>query len=263
MNFSLDTFTIVACGVIFAAFVAAWIYIIWTPDAKLQKRKRWIDQLPSLISTLGVIGTFLGITKGLLAFDTEGLDQSIPVLLEGLKTAFFTSLLGMTGSLILNRVVITKSDKEVKHSESEKAATMIIDAIKSNNDMLSHSIDNAVRQLVTVIQQNGSIDNIKGDIVQIKDDLEEFKGIGEEVRSEFGNIVTSSKNLLTVAEKIRDELSRLKAVTEEIQYEFPRLRAVAVTATASISAIDNNIEDLKDSLDSIIKYIEEIKIKDL
>lgn len=129
--------------------------------------------------------------------------------------------------------------------------------------MLSHSIDNAVRQLVTVIQQNGSIDNIKGDIVQIKDDLEEFKGIGEEVRSEFGNIVTSSKNLLTVAEKIRDELSRLKAVTEEIQYEFPRLRAVAVTATASISAIDNNIEDLKDSLDSIIKYIEEIKIKDL
>lgn len=262
MNFSLDTFTIVACCVIVAAFVAAWIYIICTPDAKLQRRKRWIDQLPSLISTLGVIGTFLGITKGLLAFDTEGLDHSIPILLDGLKTAFFTSLLGMTGSLILNRVVILKSEKVTKNSESEKAATMIIDAIKSNNDMLSRSIDSAVRQLVTVIQQKGSVDSIKNDIVQIKDDLEEFKGIGQEVKSEFDNLVASSNNLLAVAEKIRDELSRLRAVTEEVQDELPRSRAVAVTATASISAIDNNIEDLKDSLDSIIRYIEEIKRKD-
>lgn len=47
------------------------------------------------MGALGILGTFTGIIIGLLNFDTESIDTSIPVLLDGLKTAFITSIVGM------------------------------------------------------------------------------------------------------------------------------------------------------------------------
>ena len=67
---------------------------------KVLDHRGFIEMIPSLVSTLGVLGTFAGITMGLYYFDTGNLTSSIPLLLSGLKTAFFTSLAGMVGSLV-------------------------------------------------------------------------------------------------------------------------------------------------------------------
>ena len=230
MMFTLDTFTIVACCVIMAAFVAAWIYVSSTKNEELPPKRKWIDQLPSIISTLGVLGTFLGITRGLMSFDTATLDQSIPVLLDGLKTAFFTSLLGMSGSLVLNRIVSSKFDKEPKSSEIEKAARMIIDAMNANQRELPKFLEEANKNFVTYLSQDETVKIIRQDVEQMKDDIEELKGINQELRSVLDNISSSNS-----------------AVAEEL----PRLRAVAVTATASISAIDNNVEDINKAVSSL------------
>lgn len=61
------------------------------------KRDFCITALP----VLGVIGTFGGIVRGLRGFDSSDITKSIPLLLEGLKTAFWTSLIGISVSLIL------------------------------------------------------------------------------------------------------------------------------------------------------------------
>ena len=52
------------------------------------KRKRIVDSVPSGITSLGILGTFIGIVAGLMDFDPQNIDGSIPSLLEGLKTAF-------------------------------------------------------------------------------------------------------------------------------------------------------------------------------
>ena len=44
----------------------------------------------SIIMSTGVLGTFVGIFMGLLEFDTARLENSVPLLLDGLKTAFYT-----------------------------------------------------------------------------------------------------------------------------------------------------------------------------
>ena len=56
----------------------------------------------SSISSIGILGTFLGIFIGLLRFNSNNIEQSIPYLLEGLKIAFFTSVLGIFLATILN-----------------------------------------------------------------------------------------------------------------------------------------------------------------
>lgn len=50
--------------------------------------------------TIGIFGTFLGITLGLTKFDVNDITGSIPSLLAGMKTAFLTSIAGMGGSIV-------------------------------------------------------------------------------------------------------------------------------------------------------------------
>ena len=61
-------------------FVVTLFFIfLWKKRDELIKHKRVIDVFPTIISTLGVLGTFYGITKGLWYFDTAHLNDSIPI----------------------------------------------------------------------------------------------------------------------------------------------------------------------------------------
>jgi len=52
--------------------------------------------------SVGVLGTFVGIFIGLQAFNPEDITNSVNDILVGLKTAFFTSIVGMSVSTILS-----------------------------------------------------------------------------------------------------------------------------------------------------------------
>ncbi len=61
--------------------------------------------LPSLLTSLGILGTFLGMMEGLtnLNFaDSSSTISSIPTLLGGMRFAFATSVAGITCSIIFN-----------------------------------------------------------------------------------------------------------------------------------------------------------------
>ncbi|UTA46404.1 hypothetical protein L1F30_09480 [Simiduia sp. 21SJ11W-1] len=56
-------------------------------------------QSPAILTSTGIFGTFLGVALGLLEFDTENISASVPQLIDGLKTAFWTSIAGLLGAL--------------------------------------------------------------------------------------------------------------------------------------------------------------------
>lgn len=64
---------------------------------------RLLDTVSSTLVGLGLFGTFLGLMIGVAGFnstDSQGIQNSIRVLLSGMSTAFMTSLLGMGCSLV-------------------------------------------------------------------------------------------------------------------------------------------------------------------
>ena len=92
---------------------------------------------PTLLTTLGILGTFAGIIVGLLDFDVNNIEKSIPVLLAGLKTAFITSLIGMLASifykvLVSSGYLTTAIDPAL--DEDQIGATDIYSAIKRQAD---------------------------------------------------------------------------------------------------------------------------------
>lgn len=92
---------------------------------------------PTLLTTLGILGTFAGIIVGLLDFDVNNIEKSIPALLAGLKTAFITSLIGMLASifykvLVSSGYLTTAIDPAL--DEDQIGATDIYSAIKRQSD---------------------------------------------------------------------------------------------------------------------------------
>lgn len=70
---------------------------------------RTTKDLKSQIVSVGVLGTFVGIFIGLQAFDPDDIISSVNDILVGLKTAFFTSIVGMTMATTLS--IIEKFQK--------------------------------------------------------------------------------------------------------------------------------------------------------
>lgn len=62
---------------------------------KRKRRAKAVEIAPTMMTSLGILGTFVGIVIGLLAFDPSHVDESIRGLLGGLRTAFLTSIFGM------------------------------------------------------------------------------------------------------------------------------------------------------------------------
>lgn len=211
-------------SLIVMATIVIWFYIryIKKNDELIQKR-RWIENLPSLISTLGVIGTFAGITVGLINFDTGDLDNSIPLLLEGLKTAFFTSLAGMIGSLILTRQVSAVFDqKDGGISDINMAAGQIVQAVEdlsrnkitqmvdlirqqSNNQIayynstlsLIQKMDENIEHLASnTANMSLAITALGVEVTAIKGNQTSLEGKAESILLSVGNMEETEKNLL-------------------------------------------------------------------
>ncbi len=65
------------------------------------------ELLPSLLTSLGILGTFMGMMSGLSSLDfsnAAGIMDSIPNLLEGMRFAFGTSVVGVSCSIIFNMI---------------------------------------------------------------------------------------------------------------------------------------------------------------
>jgi chromosome segregation ATPase len=94
--------------------------------ATLTRRAAAFQQTtPTLLTTLGILGTFLGIAIGLLDFDSSRIESSIPLLLEGLKLAFITSIVGILLSTALRLVQVLKRDGATSATGRANAAATL------------------------------------------------------------------------------------------------------------------------------------------
>lgn len=78
------------------------------------------EMIPGLLTTLGIVGSFYGIVRGLSTLDlstTETMSLSISILISGMRTAFNTSIVGAILALIfqiLRRITIGSAERTLK-----------------------------------------------------------------------------------------------------------------------------------------------------
>jgi methyl-accepting chemotaxis protein len=165
------------------------------------------------IVSLGVLGTFVGIAIGLFHFDVTHLKESMPILLEGLKTAFITSGIGIFFSIIIS---IFKPQKENK-SEMLNALEIVVKEF--NNNLTEQFGDNFKQLNESVKNMIVWQENYKGFIEQheksLNSILNELKQVSVLKQDEEKNIQKLIENLSYASDQVRESLEETTDIVKE------------------------------------------------
>ena len=267
---SLNLITYISLIVIIITFLICIFYVRRQKSiGALITKQRWIEQLPSMISTLGVLGTFAGITIGLLYFDTEHLDASIPLLLSGLKTAFFTSLAGMIGSLFLSRQVNAALDeKDGGMSDINMAAGQICKAVDAMNTTTKEAFEELKNQNKQQLEaQLHFYRTISETVSSLTKDIGELKGFSKKfdnvdavttsINNFVGECLEITSGIAGVQNEISDEIKNfsmvLRSEVDEIEEKMKETNNLLVGKFDEFSKLlkKSNTEALVDVMKSV------------
>lgn len=72
-------------------------------EIDLHVHKKILEMAPDIFTSLGILGTFIGLVWGLKSFEPssyETMTTSVSALVDGIKVAFLTSIYGIAFALI-------------------------------------------------------------------------------------------------------------------------------------------------------------------
>lgn len=195
----------------------------------------------SIILTIGVLGTFVGIFVGLLDFDINSMENSIPPLLDGLKIAFYTSIVGMTLSVLIS---VYQRSIGYKASSTDSLEFISLQTKKLDNlDLVAQSnkdLQSAIAQLnASNTELTRSIANMTSEFL-------------EGIEKSFSTITTTATNLDSNHESLIAKLNGLDSTIKELDFN---LKKEVEKLSANFSA------DVINALDSLSnKYSETISV---
>ena len=118
------------------------------------------ELIPNLLTSLGILGTFMGLSRGLSSLnfaDSTQLIQGIPDLLSGMRFAFGTSVAGISCSLVFNML------NRISQGSSYRA---IDDFVTSFTQLaMSRPLDNDVQMIIQNQDRNFMLQGINEKLV--------------------------------------------------------------------------------------------------
>lgn len=234
---------------------------------------RMLDTAAGTLVGLGLLGTFLGLTLGIKGFDssnTERINESIQGLLAGMGTAFLTSLLGMTFSILF-----TAADKALRHRlyKDVKELTDKLDSEYYIDDLVLANINqqNIVNQFCKALKND-----LQQQALEIANKLTYTNAegqnvtIGNAIREILTENTKQSKALMSFSTDLAMELNQGfdETLSRQMQQKIvPLMESVDATTKAVVEHIDkmadtvsspatdmmqNVVDELKQSMQSLL-----------
>lgn len=234
---------------------------------------RMLDTAAGTLVGLGLLGTFLGLTLGIKGFDssnTERINESIQGLLAGMGTAFLTSLLGMTFSILFtaaDKALRHRLYKDVKELTDKLDSEYYIDYLVLANinqqnivNQLYKALKNDLQQQALEIANKLTYTNAEGQNVTI----------GNAIREILTENTKQSKALMSFSTDLAMELNQGfdETLSRQMQQKIvPLMESVDATTKAVVEHIDkmadtvsspatdmmqNVVDELKQSMQSLL-----------
>ena len=225
----------------------------------------------SILTIIGVFGTFLGIYIGLQGFNIGNIEASIPDLLGALKLAFLTSLVGIGSALCLKGIVSPlvqvlekRDDRDPLEEAIEKFVLALKDVETSGESHLSVKLDALTKTIKNEDNDTGTvlggIDDIRTALIgeaerTIPMQLQDLSKVLSESRL---NIIETSLsdeegNLLTELRSVKNEISTKH---DDLRGEFQKFSENVAESVAKL-ATDELIEALKTVIEEFNAKIQE------
>lgn len=251
-------------------FVMGYIIVHIIKNNKIndkEKRNFYINLLP----ILGVIGTFAGICIGLADFNSNEIEKSVPLLLQGLKTAFWTSLIGTSLAVFFNVWYSFKDKKDIEDEEDEipllKLQIKELQSIskKFNSFLENQAINNNSLKNLTEFFNNNEDKNLKK-FEEIKNELKVLNDKQEKTNSFYETSLLKLEILDEINKKYDKNIENFALCNENISVlkensilnleENKKLNSNTTETLTKLEAIEKINTDTLNKNSSIFKNIE-------
>ena len=240
--------------IIFGILVA---YILYFFLKEKQYSKESV--LGNIASTIGVLGTFVGISIGLWKFNPNDITSSVPLLLSGMKIAFATSIIGMAASIFMKYIALKNEDEENIDDIMELFNTMIAESRNVNNTLIENqkqteNVLNKVSEIWASHQENLTVE-LKSEILNLNNNTisnqEELIGDFKKLGECFTLLNSGVNNLLTWQENYKETIEN---TTKELEIVIQTIH----NADESIESISKNSSLIKENNENLSEVLKEI-----
>lgn len=211
--------------------IVFWILVLFFKSMSKNSTRDYKNEIISL----GVLGTFVGIAIGLYHFDTFDLKNSMPHLLEGLKTAFITSGVGIFFSIIIS---INKPSAK---------ATVSLDVVVANQQKIIETLEKSLEH-ISKTANTEMVASLQKIVTDFNNNLNEQFG------DNFKQLNIAVKNMITWQDNYK---SHIHAYEESLNKVLINLERISEIKNEQEKNIDNVINNLSSSSDSITKSLKE------
>ncbi len=253
-----------------------------------------LNQVPGMLTGLGILGTFIGLSIGLQQFNTSGsiqtMTESIDYLMDGIKVAFHTSIFGMVFSLTFNAIYKRKIyEAECAVSDFSNAFKKYVLPDTQNNGMnqiimlQSEQIAATDRMYERIAEELGRI--IEPEFEKLNRAVSEYETImvrneTEAVRQIVDTFITEmnaslSNSFYQLSESVNEQYKSQKVTADlmtellgktgssentlhNINQETEKLVTTLNSYTASIQTIQNELQRTLSGLSGEDKAVREL-----
>ena len=196
---------------------------------------------PNALTSLGILGTFTGIFIGLLDFDINSINRSVPALLEGLKLAFGTSILGLFAALVLRIIDLFApssdvSDEEDVGEEILSQMQALVELAEDNKKITSEGFANLHKSITGDEDSSltGQLQRLRAGMADLEnatrkgfdEQIQEFKAFADKMSEAFSKAIIDELRKTIhefndkLAEHIGDNFKQLnEAVGELVKWQ--------------------------------------------
>jgi len=228
-----------------------------------------VNHGPEILTTLGIFGCFTGIALALLDFDTKNINESVPQLLEGVKTAFWASVTGVLGALTIKfRHRFSKEPIQVSDGQPKSASLEdVVSAITTLRRSITGETDSSLISQMKLMRQEQN-DNAKELRKSLDDFAEKVSELGskaliealQKVISDFNNQLNEQfgenfKQLNLAVEKLvlwqqqyKEELDKLQTVQKQSSEDLSKSALIFSDLVSKAAAYTSSAESLSNLL---------------
>ncbi|MFN1835266.1 MotA/TolQ/ExbB proton channel family protein [Balneola sp. MJW-20] len=211
MDQFINTLGIVFLALVYGLLLGWFIYSIYYINKSrkagsiIEINDYILDSIPTVFTTIGVLGTFVGIFFGLLEFDTKNITESTEQLLIGLKTAFLSSIIGIILSLIFGRITQYYYNSLLKRSGNDLESDPIVAGLSLISQNLENARNDSNRHFESLNKNliGDSDFSISTQLAKVRNTLSDQNTNLEKVQAALGG--DDETSLLTQIQKLRAE----------------------------------------------------------
>ena len=169
---------------------------------------------PTLLTTIGVLGTFVGIFIGLVNFDVGNIDKSVPLFLEGMKVAFVTSILGMGSAVFLRVTYAAVPRKALAESVGPEEIYSVLTELRNTTREGFENLTSEFRQFAETMAEDNSKALIEALEQVIRDLNTHIYLLNEQFGESFKQLNEAVGALLSWQDQYKDHVEKL---TDQLQ----------------------------------------------